>query len=72
MKRASTKIKGWLAERRISVIALARVAGIKREIMSDTIWGRRNNRDALQALVDAGCPVKWLGLPEDMKGKQAA
>jgi len=37
MKRASTKIKGWLAERRISVITLARAAGIKRETMSDTI-----------------------------------
>jgi hypothetical protein len=72
MKRASTKIKGWMAERRISVIALARVAGIKRETMSDTIWDRRNNRDALQALINAGCPVKWLALPADMKSKQAA
>ena len=72
MKRDGDKIRGWMVERRISVIAVARKAGIKREVVSDTIHGRRNNRRALQALIEAGCPAKLLALPADMKGKKAA
>lgn len=72
MKRDGDKIRAWMVERRISVIAVARQAGIKRPVVSDTIHGRRNNRRALQALLEAGCPAKLLALPADMKGKKAA
>jgi len=72
MKRNSREIKAWMARYGVSVTTLARLAGIKRQKMSDTIWGRRNDLQALQRLMEAGCPVKWLALPETMKGKQAA
>jgi len=72
MKRNSREIKAWMARYGVSVTTLARLAGIKRQKMSDTIWGRRNDPKALQGLVDAGCPVKWLALPESPKDKQAA
>ena len=72
MKRNSRKIKAWMAVWGVPVTVLARRAGVSRQKMSDTIWGRRNDQKALQGLVDSGCPVKWLALPEGMKGKQAA
>jgi len=72
MKRQGNKIMAWLVERRISASEIGRKAGITQSIMSETIHGRRNNRRALRALVDIGCPVKLLDLPEDMKGKEAA
>jgi len=71
MKRNSREIKAWMARKGVSVATLAKVAGVPRQHMSDTIWGRRNNTLALQGLVDAGCPMKWLALPET-KDKQAA
>lgn len=72
MKRNGDKIRAWMVERRISVSALAREAGITQSIMSETIHGKRNNRRALHKLVAVGCPVRLLALPEDMKGKEAA
>lgn len=72
MKREGNEIRAWLVRKGISVSDVARAAGIKRPVVSDTIHGRRNNRKALQALVEAGCPAKLLALPEDMKDQQAA
>lgn len=72
MRRAGNKIKGWMAEKKIKVIEIARKADISHSLVSDTIHGKRNNRRALQALLDAGCPARLLDLPVDMKGKQAA
>jgi len=72
MNRNGDKIRAWMVERRISVAAVARKAGITQSIMSETIHGKRNNRRALQALVNIGCPEKLLVLPADMKGKEAA
>jgi len=72
MNRNGDKIRAWMVERRISVSAVARKAGLTQSIVSETIHGKRNNRRALQALAEVGCPVKLLALPEDMKGKAAA
>lgn len=72
MKRQGNKIMYWLRELHVSASEVARKAGITQSIMSETIHGKRNNRRALRALMDIGCPVKLLALPEDMKGKEAA
>ena len=72
MNRNGNKIRAWMVERRISVSAVARAAGVTQSIVSETIHGKRNNRRSLRALVDVGCPVKLLALPEDMNGKEAA
>jgi transcriptional regulator with XRE-family HTH domain len=72
MKREGRKIRAWMVERGITVSDVARRAGITRSIVSETVHGQRNNRKALRELVAVGCPVRLLGLPEDMKGKEAA
>lgn len=69
MKRAGNKIKGWMAEKKIKVIEIARKAEISHSLVSGAIHGKLNNRKALQALLDAGCPARLLDLPVDMKGK---
>jgi hypothetical protein len=56
----------------IKVKELALKADISHSLVSGTIHGKINNRRALQALLDAGCPAKLLALPADMKGKKAA
>lgn len=72
MKRDGNKIRAWMVERRISVSDVARKAGIARSMVSETIHARRNNRKALRALIEIGCPVKLLALPEDLQDKHAA
>ncbi|MGE4539244.1 MAG: helix-turn-helix domain-containing protein [Desulfovibrio sp.] len=70
--REGRKVRAWMVERGITVSDVARRAGISRPIVSETVHGRRNNRKALRALLDVGCPGRLLALPEDMKGKEAA
>lgn len=72
MKREGRKIRAWLVERGITVSDVARQAGVSRSIVSETVHGLRNNRKALKALVDVGCPERLLTLPADMQGKKAA
>jgi transcriptional regulator with XRE-family HTH domain len=72
MKREGRKVRAWMVERGITVSDVARLAGIARSIVSETVHGQRNNRKALRALLDVGCPGRLLVLPEDMKGKEAA
>lgn len=72
MKRDGNKIRAWMVERRISVSDVARSAGISRSMVSETIHGRRNNRKALRALIEVGCPEKLLSLPEDLQDQQTA
>lgn len=72
MKREGRKVRAWLVEKGISVSEVARLAGVSRPIVSETVHGRRNNRKALRALLHVGCPGRLLALPEDMKGKEAA
>jgi len=70
-RRDGWEIKSWLGRRGLSVADVARKAGISRPTVSEAIHGKRNTRRALQALLDMGCPVKLLALPEDMKGEEA-
>lgn len=72
MKRNGRKIRAWMVERGVTVSDVARRAGIARPIVSETVHGKRNNRKALRALLEAGCPGKLLALPEDMTGKETS
>ncbi|HML52898.1 MAG TPA: helix-turn-helix transcriptional regulator [Solidesulfovibrio magneticus] len=72
MKRNGKKIRAWMVQRDVTISEVARRAGIARPIVSDTVHGKRNNRKALAALLDVGCPKRLLALPEDMKNQEAA
>lgn len=70
--RQGRKIRAWMLEQGLTVAEVARRADAQASHTSDTIHGKRQHRRVLQVLVDAGCPVRLLELPEDMKGKVAA
>ncbi len=71
-EREGRKVRAWMVEKGISVSDVARLAGIARSIVSETVHGQRNNRRALRALLEVGCPARLLALPEDVKRKEAA
>ncbi len=64
--RNSKEIKVWLLRKGFSVTEIARIAGVERTNVSKTIAGKRNNRKALQWLINEGCPKSYLALPDDM------
>lgn len=72
MKRDGRRVRAWMVGRGISVSDVARRIGIARSIVSETIHGKRDNRKALRALLEAGCPGRILMLPKDMREKEAA
>ncbi|WP_173084547.1 XRE family transcriptional regulator [Fundidesulfovibrio magnetotacticus] len=51
---------------------IAEQLGISRTAVYLTVQGKKNNRKVLKALVDHGCPVSYLDLPEDLKAQDAA
>ncbi len=66
--RQTWRIKEWLDVRGINYKAVAARAGIGTEgVVSRTIRGGANNRKVLLALLEMGCPERWLGLPEDLR-----
>jgi len=72
VKRNAKEIKIWLLRKGLTITGLAEMAGVSRPVLSHTIHGERNNRRALKALVAAGCPKRFLALPEDMKTRREA
>jgi transcriptional regulator with XRE-family HTH domain len=71
--RQGRKIRAWMLERDLTVAEVARRAGARESHTSETLHGKRQHRRVLQVLVDAGCPMRLLDLPDDMmKGKEAA
>ncbi len=67
MQRQPFKIKEWLAFQGLTMADVARQAKINVRIVGDTVRGVRNHRETLKYLRSMGCPVEFLGLPEDMK-----
>lgn len=65
--RQGRKIRAWMVEEALTVAEVARRAQAQPSHTSDTIHGKRHHRRVLQVLVDAGCPKRFLDLPEDMK-----
>lgn len=66
-KRDTWGIKAILGKKGLKQKDIARMADTLPSAVSETIWGRKNNRRTLAVLRDdVGVPVKMLALPEDM------
>lgn len=71
--RRPWRIKEWMDAQGIVQEDVARVAGLKSHaVVSRTIRGSANNRRVLRSLLEMGCPVGFLGLPEDMQEQEVA
>ena len=67
-ERNKIEIKVWMLRKGITVSQLAKEAGYKRvTLASSTVAGLRNSRKILRLLINKGCPVEFLDLPEDMR-----
>lgn len=65
--RQPWRIKEWLDGQGLDYADIAREAGIKAQsVVCRTVRGGANNRKVLLALHARGCPVKYLGLPQDL------
>lgn len=60
-------VKKWLYDQGIALAAIARDLGVHPGIVSSTIRGTRNTRHVLKWLLEKGCPVEILSLPDDLK-----
>ncbi len=68
MKRQTAKIKEWMKENRWRICDIQRAIGHARHTPTwETIQARKDNRRVLRWFMDNGCPVDYLGLPDDMK-----
>lgn len=65
--RNAKEILLWMARHDLPSVDIALQLGVNRSLVSNTIYGRKNNRRVLAYLRDAGCPEKWLDLPEDIR-----
>jgi hypothetical protein len=69
MKRNSTEIRVWMQRKQIRQVTIQKALGLKHNTtVFATIEGRENNRKVLAWLRDAGCPEKYLAIPEYMRG----
>ncbi|GFK94452.1 hypothetical protein NNJEOMEG_02297 [Fundidesulfovibrio magnetotacticus] len=71
-ERKPWRIKEFLDSKRMLMADIAEQLGISRTAVYLTVQGKKNNRKVLKALVDHGCPVSYLDLPEDLKAQDAA
>lgn len=67
MKRNGLEIRVWMLRKDIQRQDIEKATGLNGSNVTRTIDGERNCRAVLEYLVDQGCPVKYLDLPEDMK-----
>jgi len=71
--RQTWKIKEWMDIQGIRQVDVAAQAGLGTHVtVSRTIRGSLNNRRVLRALVEMGCPEKFLALPKDMQMQEVA
>mgnify|MGYP000853816556 CR=1 FL=1 len=71
-ERKPNMIRAWLKARRLTVLGVARRARVCNTIAHRTINGEINNRRILRELVRLGCPGRYLDLPGEMQGREAA
>ena len=64
-ERMPKEIKKWMIDEEINGADLSRRSGLSLDSVSKTIRGYRNSPKILRVLIDLGCPVEFLGLPED-------
>lgn len=66
--RNKVEIDVWMKRNNLSVVKIKKMLGYKTHTgISNTLAGRENLSKVLQVLVDKGCPVRYLDLPENMK-----
>lgn len=71
-KREPWRIGEYLASVGLNQAKLARQLGITKAVVNHTVHGKINNRKVLRALIELGCPRKYLDLPADMQPGKAA
>lgn len=68
MKRNTVEIRVWLQRKGIRQVTIQKALGHRdNKTVWATIEGREDNRRVLAWLREAGCPVKYLALPDDMR-----
>ena len=68
MKRNSVEIRVWLQRQGIRLVTIQKALDFKdNKTVWATIEGREDNRRVLAWLRDAGCPLIFLSLPDDMR-----
>ena len=69
--RDRVEIDVWMRRNDLSVAKIQKRLGYKTHTgISNTLAGRENLRKVLQLLVEEGCPVEILDLPEDMANQK--
>jgi prolyl-tRNA editing enzyme YbaK/EbsC (Cys-tRNA(Pro) deacylase) len=69
-KRKPWAIKEYLHEQGHSMSSVAKKIGVSAVQVRKTIVGDDDSQRVLSALVEMGCPIKLLGLPDSMKMKR--
>lgn len=68
--RDRIEIDIWMRRKGLSVAKIQKQLGYSTHTgISNTLAGRENLRRVLRFLVNEGCPVEYLDLPEDMSLK---
>ena len=66
--RNTEEIRKWMIDEKLSVVKIKKALKFKNHgTVSNTLAGRAHNNRILRYLLEKGCPVKYLDLPERMK-----
>jgi hypothetical protein len=65
--RRPWRIREYLDSINYSMAAVARDVDRSATLVRETVQGNKNNRPVLRRLVELGCPIEDLSLPEDMR-----
>lgn len=66
-ERETRLIQKVLDTKRLNPTNIARRLRLSRQVVSDTLWGRKNNRKVLTLFLNVGCDPKHLDLPPKFK-----
>ncbi len=67
------KARAWMFEHDIRLVDIQRAVGHRTCVQTaETLGGIRNNRAVLNHLINLGCPLEYLDLPENFKRDKAA
>lgn len=69
MNRQYWNIRQFLDAHGLTMKSIAQRVGVSSEQARKTIRGQDNSQRVLVGLIEAGCPIEYLDLPEKMKMK---
>jgi transcriptional regulator with XRE-family HTH domain len=64
--RKPWRIREWLSSQGLNMADVGRSVGVSRQVASETINGKSNNRKVLRRLHELGCPAEYISLPKDI------